>query len=135
VVESSKPKREVHLYMENAHRMLAVAANNLDATFYGSAVNRAYYAVFYAANALLATRDISRSRHSGVLAAFRESFVHTGLIEAEYSRIYGQVMDDRHVSDYEIDLVFDAPVAMRDLQDARRFVTRVDQLLRQEGWL
>jgi uncharacterized protein (UPF0332 family) len=129
------PKREVLLYMEHARKMLDVAANNLAADFCGSAVNRAYYAIFGAANALLVTRDVSRSRHSGVLAAFREFFVRPGLIEAEYSRIYGQVMDDRNVSDYEIDLPIDASVATRDLDDARRFVARVEQFLRQEGWL
>jgi uncharacterized protein (UPF0332 family) len=129
------PRREVLLYMEHARKMLDVAANNLAADFCGSAVNRAYYAIFNAANALLVTRDISRSRHSGVIAAFREIFVRPGLIEAEYSHIYGQVMDDRNVSDYEIDLPIDVSVATRDLDDARRFVTRVEQFLRQEGWL
>jgi uncharacterized protein (UPF0332 family) len=127
--------REVLLYLEQAHKMLDVAANNLAADFCGSAVNRAYYAIFDAANALLATRDVSRSRHSGVIAAFREFFVRPGLIEVEYSDIYGRVMDDRNVSDYEIDLPIDAQVATRDLDDARRFVARVEQLLRQEGWL
>jgi uncharacterized protein (UPF0332 family) len=128
-------KREVVLYMERAHEMLAVSANNLAADFCGSAVNRAYYAIFDAANALLATRGISRSRHSGVIAAFREFFVLPGLIEAEYSEIYGQVMDDRNVSDYEVDLPIDTDVAARDLGHARRFVARVERFLRQEGWL
>jgi len=40
-----------------------------------TAVNRAYYAIFYAANALLCSRRLERSKHSGVLAAFRQHFV------------------------------------------------------------
>lgn len=40
-----------------------------------TAVNRAYYAIFYAANALLATKGLERSKHSGVIAAFRQHFV------------------------------------------------------------
>ncbi len=66
---------EVALYVENAQQMLKVAAHNLADGFYGSAVNRAYYAIFYAANALLATQGITRSKHSGVIAAFRQYFV------------------------------------------------------------
>ncbi len=128
-------KREVSLYMDRAHEMLDVAANNLAADFCGSAVNRAYYAIFDAANALLTTRGISRSRHSGVIAAFREFFVRPGLIEVEYSNIYGRVMDDRNVSDYEIEVPIDAQVAAKDLEGARRFVARVEQFLRQKGWL
>lgn len=131
----SEPQREIDLYMEHAQEMLEVAAHNIADGFYGSAINRAYYAIFYAANVLLATQGLARSKHSGVVAAFRERFVKPGLIEIEYSRIYGRVMDDRHASDYEIQLPTDAEVAKRDLTDARRFVERVVQFVRQGGWV
>lgn len=78
-------KQESALYIEHARQMLEVAAYNLANDFYGSAINRAYYAIFYAANALLATRGLSRSKHSGVVAAFRQHFIRPGLIESEYS--------------------------------------------------
>jgi uncharacterized protein (UPF0332 family) len=128
----SEPQREVSLYVEHAQEMLEVAAHNIADGFYGSAINRAYYAIFYAANALLATRALARGKHSGVVAAFREHFVKPGLIEIEYSRIYGRVMDDRHASDYEIQFPTDAEVSKRDLTDAQRFVERVERYLRQE---
>jgi uncharacterized protein (UPF0332 family) len=128
----SEPQREVSLYMEHAYEMLEVAAHNIADGFYGSAINRAYYAIFYAANALLATQALARGKHSGVVAAFREHFVKPGLIEIEYSRIYGRVMDDRHASDYEIQFPTDAEVSKRDLTDAQRFVERVERYLRQE---
>ena len=64
--------------------MLAVAERNLDDGFYASAVNRAYYyAIFYAANAMLSTQGLARSKHSRVISAFREHFVKPGLIKAE----------------------------------------------------
>jgi len=44
-------------------------------------------------------------------------------------------MDNRHVGDYEIQLVIEAQVAQDDLRDAQRFVERVEQFLRREGWL
>lgn len=127
--------REVRLYLDNAHEMLDVAALNLAEGFDGSGINRAYYAIFYAANALLRTRGVARSRHSGVIAAFRTHFVRPGLIEVEYSDIYGRVMDNRHVSDYEVDVPVDPAAAAVDVSDARRFVDRVEQILDQEGWL
>lgn len=79
------------------------------------------------------TQGLVRNKHSGVIAVFRERFVKPGLIETEYSRIYGRVMDDRHVGDYEVELPIDAGVAEKDLSDARRFVERAEQYLRQEG--
>jgi uncharacterized protein (UPF0332 family) len=83
----------------------------------------------------LATQGLSRSKHSGVIAAFRQYFVKPGLIEAEYSDIYGRVMENRHVSDYEIELPIDSSVAADDLDDAHRFVNHVEKYLREEGWL
>ncbi len=134
-VLSASARREARLYIRNAHEMLEVAALNLSEDYHGSAVNRAYYAIFYAANALLATQGLTRSKHSGAIAAFRERFVKTGLIEVEYSDLYGRVMENRHVSDYEIEVPVERQVATRALDDAQRFVERVEQFFQQEGWL
>ncbi len=128
-------RREVALYMDHAHQMLEVAEHNLGEGFYSSAVNRAYYAIFYAANAMLATQGLARSKHSGVISAFREHFVKPGLIEAEYSRMYGRIMDDRQAGDYDIDKMLATDQARSDLDDARKFVTRMETYLRQERWL
>lgn len=131
----SATKREVGLYLEHAREMLEVAEYNMTSGFYGSAINRAYYAIFHAANALLATQGLSRSKHSGVIAMFREYFVKPGIIEAEYSDIYGRIMDNRQVSDYDVEIEIEAEVAEIDLGDARRFVERVEHFLEVEGWL
>jgi uncharacterized protein (UPF0332 family) len=133
--EALSQAHEIRIYLDRAHQMLLVAAHNLDGGFYASAVNRAYYAIFYAASALLITQGLVRGKHSGVLAAFRQHFVRPGLIEAEYSDIYGRVMDNRHVGDYEVELEMDPSVSRDDLQDARRFVERVECYLRGAGWL
>jgi uncharacterized protein (UPF0332 family) len=128
-------KQEIHLYIERAREMLDVAVLNLSEGYPDSAVNRAYYAIFYAASALLLTEGLGRSKHSGVIAAFRQRFVKPGIIEIEYSRIYGRVMDDRLASDYEIEISVEAQVAERDLAEARLFVERIERHLQQEDWL
>jgi uncharacterized protein (UPF0332 family) len=84
---------------------------------------------------MLATQGLARSKHSGVISAFRKHFVKPGLIEAEYSEIYGRVMDHRHVSDYELDLPIEHQQAYADLHDAERFVQQIEQWLKREGWL
>ena len=121
--------------IEHAREILNAAAHNISGGFYGSAVDRAYYAIFYAANALLATQGLSRSRHSGVIAAFRQRFVKPGLIEAEYGDIYDRIMDDRHVSDYDVESSINPDRAQTDLDDARRFVDRSVRYLNERGLL
>jgi len=50
--------------IEGARDALARARYNLDGGFFGVAVNRAYYAFFYAATALLLTLNTTRSKHA-----------------------------------------------------------------------
>jgi len=64
-----------------AEQALGTAQGNLASGDFRAAVNRAYYAVFYAASAMLLTRGVERRKHSGVIGAFREHFVKTGLID------------------------------------------------------
>ena len=128
-------QREVRLYIDHADEMLLVAEHNLTQGFYSTAVNRAYYAIFYAANALLATQGLSRGKHSGVIAAFRQYFVKPGLIETEYSRTYGRLMNDRHGADYDLETDVEPEQAAVDVENAHQFVARVKLYLQQEEWL
>jgi uncharacterized protein (UPF0332 family) len=135
VTRESTDRQTVKTYLDAAHEALAGSQYNLDGGHYAIAVNRAYYATFCAANALLATEGLARGKHSGTISAFRQSFVKPGLIEAEYSDIYGSLMDDRHVSDYDMDTKIEPERAESDVESARKFVARIETYLRQEGWL
>jgi len=64
------------------------------------ALNRLYYAAFYAARALLATRDLDSARHSGVIALFQQHFVKTGIISASIARTLPRSFESRQTSDY-----------------------------------
>ena len=103
----STEREATNIYLDAAHEALAGSQYNFDGGYYAIAVNRAHYAVFYAANALLATKGLARGKHSGTISAFRQSFVKPGLIEPEYSDIYGSLMDDRHISDYDMNTVLE----------------------------
>lgn len=102
---------------------------------YHTAANRAYYAVFYAANAMLATLGLQRSKHSGVKAAFQEQFVKTGLIETPYSDDYEETMEKRETSDYDVTFSISEPFARDCLERARRFVERMERYLKEKGHL
>lgn len=51
-----------------------------------AAVNRLYYACFYAVSALLLTEGKSSGKHSGVRALFNAEWVKPGRIALEYGR-------------------------------------------------
>ena len=85
-------------------------------------MNRAYYAVFYAASAMLLTKGLERRRHSGVIGAFREHFVKSGLIEAQYSNIYGETLVIREDADYAVEIPIDLEMAEIALDQACRLL-------------
>lgn len=74
--------------MRNAEEMLQVARENLNNNHISSACNRAYYAIFYAASALLYSKGKSYGKHSAVLAAFRQYFIKTGEFDKKWSDDY-----------------------------------------------
>ncbi len=122
-------KQKVDQYLAWAHQALRTARLTLEHEDYITTVNRAYYAIFYAANALLTTKGLERSKHSGVIAAFRQHFIKTGAMETEYSDFYGVAMEDRHAGDYGL-VALGNEVATRDLRRAELFVARIEQHLR-----
>jgi len=118
---------EIRLYIGNAHRDLDAAQSNIQQGYYHVAVSRAYYAMFYAASALLANQEIYRSKHSGVQSAFSEHFVKTGLFEREYARLFGNAYISRLESDYDAVFIVERTTAEDLVNDARRFVSRIER--------
>ncbi len=65
-------KEEVEKLIKKGHRSLEVAKEIFNDGHYDFAVSRAYYAVFYLAEAALLSKGLSFSKHSGVIAAFNQ---------------------------------------------------------------
>ena len=131
----SDPKDNYRLYMKNAQDMLEVSQANLDKGFYRSACNRAYYAMFYAASALLYSKGKSYGKHSAVLAAFRQYFIKTGELDKKWSNDYRLVMDSRHIADYELQDNLDKEDALLAIETSRTFVEEVKKWLQKHDLL
>ena len=82
--------------IEQAHETLREAEILLNESALRGAINRAYYAMFYALLALLATKQLGTSKHSGALALFDREFVKAGVFPRELSRSLHLAFDRRH---------------------------------------
>ena len=116
-------------YMDYARRALQSAKLLFDDADWVGVINRAYYAIFYSANAVLEMEGLERSKHSGVLALFRQKYVKTGQIEAEFSKIYGEAFESRNESDYQRISFPSRSEAEKAIDSAQRFVERIEKLL------
>ena len=128
-----KNKEAINIYIQGARDALESAQYNQDGGFYGVAVNRGYCAFFYAASALLMTLDITMRKHSGVLAAFREHFVKTGLFPVEDSNAYGEAYELSNTSDFEMLGSIEREQAVAVINSAKQFVTRRGAYLKEKG--
>ena len=127
---------EMSAYMNSAWQALRTAESEFgQGADYLVVANRAYYAIFYAANAMLATRGLQHSKHPGVLASFRDLFIKTGEIETSYIRDYEETMKRRHVSDYDLNSIINADFVRVGLEAAQRFTSRVERYLITHGHL
>ncbi len=67
-----------------------------------SIVNRSYYAMFYAALALLQEISKAPSKHSGVISLFDKEFVMKGIFEKKLSKDFHKAFELRQTFDYKV---------------------------------
>jgi uncharacterized protein (UPF0332 family) len=75
-------------WLKKANNALSASEALVSEELFDDAISRAYYAMFYAAKALL-IRDgvIAGSKHSAVVAAFGREYAKTGKIEPRYHQM------------------------------------------------
>ena len=121
--------------MEQAHETLREAEILLNESALRGTINRAYYAMFYALLALLATRRLGTSKHSGALTLFDREFVKTGEFPRELSRSLHLAFDRRQTHDYGEMVRVTRQIAEEALADARAFVAAIESYLCSAGHL
>lgn len=135
MTESEKVRSLVAYRVEQADEALRAAQVNLSGQMLRSALNRAYYAMFYAVLALLATRRAETSRHSGAISFFDREFVKPGTLPKDFSRWLHAAFSERQDADYGTEFGRSAEDASESLRRARDFVAGVRDLLRRQGYL
>jgi uncharacterized protein (UPF0332 family) len=96
---------------------------------FSGAINRFYYAGFYAARALLATKELDSSKHSGVISLFQQHFVKTGMVSAQLSKALPRSFEKRQDSDYEDYVSVTQPEVESTRDEILRFIDECDRVL------
>lgn len=77
---------------------------------------------------------MKRSKHSGVIGAFREHFVKSGDFALDHSDAFGDASEARELADYDMAGQVDEQHAEKLLDDAHRFVEDAAHYLRKWGY-
>ena len=115
--------------LEKAHASHAAAQLLNDQGFYDFAASRAYYAMFYAAEALLLGEGLTFSKHSAVIAAIGKSFVKTGRLPAQLHRYMIEGQESRNVGDYDVGPGLTEQEAATQISRAEEFIDLAERLM------
>lgn len=124
-------KSEVRALIAKSRRSLKAAQRLFQEADYDFSASRAYYAMFYLAEALLVRRGLSFSKHGGVLAALHEQYVKTGRLSRTLHQALHRAFEARQLGDYGFEEPFPRREAERLLGDAEEFFKVAAALLKE----
>jgi uncharacterized protein (UPF0332 family) len=120
---------EVRKYLEKADHALMVAEELSRSGHAPDAASKTYYAMFYAAQALLKSEGIDVIKHSAVESAFGYYFAKPGRIDPRYHKMLINARRIREIADYDIDEEIVEPDATIKLEEGRAFLAKIRELL------
>jgi uncharacterized protein (UPF0332 family) len=91
---------------------------------------RAYYAMFYIAEALLYEKGLEFRKHSGVHAAYGKHFAKTGEIDVKFHRYLIEAFESRLEADYGVDIILSEKAVNELIQRAKEFLVAARSYLK-----
>jgi len=120
---------EIKKLIEKAEHAIVVAEKLIQDGYPSDAASKIYYAMFYAAQALLKLEEIDVTKHSAVESAIGYRFVKTGKLDAKYHRMFIDARKIREIADYDIQEEIVEPVAALKIEDGKNFLMAIKKIL------
>ncbi len=119
----------MNLWLDKAEEAVASAQIEIRENHLAFAVNRMYYACFYAATAALLKEGKQFAKHSAVKAEFGRTYIKSGKADAKWFKFYQKLFDDRQEGDYLPSVSFDKTDVTNRLEQTEEFVRIIRSLL------
>lgn len=120
---------EARQFLKKADHPLEVAESLLADGYHSDAASKIYYAMFYAAQALLKSEGIDVIKHSAVESAFGYYFAKPGRVDVKYHRMLIDARKIREIADYDIQEEVVQPAVTLKLEEGKAFVTMIKKHL------
>ncbi len=99
---------------------------------WNTAINRLYYACYYAVAALLIQNDIKAQTHAGVRQMFGLHFIKTGFIDKDLGRFYSDIFDKRQTGDYDDFIDFGENDVAELIPPAKKLIQTIESFINTE---
>ena len=115
-------KKSTERLLDKANRALEAAKVLLRESGTDFAAGRAYYGMFYVAEALLNESGQHFRKHSAVHAAFGEQFAKTAILDPKFHRWLLDGSDKRLLGDYEVEVTLSRDDVEKMIAQAEEFL-------------
>jgi uncharacterized protein (UPF0332 family) len=119
---------EIAANLERAETSLQAAKEMSANGYYDFAASRAYYAAFYAATAILLSKELTFRKHSGVIAFIHREFIRAGKLDQKHGKNLNWLFELRNIGDYGVTLHVSQTDAEKAIEAAEDFVTAAKTL-------
>ena len=116
---------EERQFLKKADHALEVAEALISDGYPSDAASKIYYAMFYAAQALLKAEGINVVKHSAVESAFGYYFAKPGRVDVKYHRMLIDARKIREIADYDIQEEVVEPAVTLKLEEGKAFVAMI----------
>lgn len=124
-------KAVIEFRLEKAQRAFEQASGVVQMQYWETIANRLYYAAYNAVSALLIAYGHTAQSHSGVTHLFGLHFVKTGIVPADFGRIYHKLFSMRLTGDYDDTYGITEEDVLPYMEPARTLIDVVSQLARE----
>lgn len=126
-------QKALSLYrVSQAEETIKSAQLCIDNHLFKDAINRSYYAAFYAVKAVLALSDTDFKRHKDVVAYFNKEYVATGIFSRETGRLLARLQRKRETSDYDDFYIASHEETMEQIQAANIILGEIKVYLKEK---
>jgi uncharacterized protein (UPF0332 family) len=117
--------------LEQSEESLEASRVLLEKGMLRPSINRSYYAMFYAVQALLAIKKKETSKHSGIISLFDKEFIKPEIFKKDFSRWLHEAFDLRQIADYSAQSSFSLEDAQLLLHHAGEFVREIKVFMKE----
>ncbi len=105
-------------YADESHK---AAKTLIDGGFNGFSAAQSYYTMFYLAEALLLSKELTFSSHSAIIAAFGKEFAKPGYLDPKFHRYLIDAQERREIGHYGAERTVTDEQALESYQWAGEF--------------
>ena len=123
-------KPDIKALINKAKDSIGAARTLVREGYYDFAASRAYYAMFYIAEAMLMQLEQSYNKHSAVISAFGREYAKTGIMDSKFHQWLIDAQDFRNIGDYGVEAHVSRNDANSVCEWAEEFINHAETFLR-----